>query len=124
MTDREAFYTVWEHLQNQEGRSYSDRGGCLYRDDHGRKCAVGILIPDSEYNPEFEGMPTDVVLRTCPSLQNLDRDLLIALQAVHDRAEHWDDLEFNTRGVGVMNVIEKTYEFIASFDPDFSVEEQ
>lgn len=30
-------------------------GQCCYRTKDGRKCAIGLLIPDHLYRPEFEG---------------------------------------------------------------------
>lgn len=56
------FDTVATHLLRQGKRSEgrmsrinSRTDICLYRGPEGRKCAAGILIPDSKYRPEFEG---------------------------------------------------------------------
>jgi len=73
--------------------SYSS---CMYRDDKGRKCAAGQLIPDELYNPEMEKMGSicyifdDDFDRDRYSLYELsglvehDRKLLIDLQDAHD----------------------------------------
>lgn len=63
MTQIEALQPIFdktvEHLANQGERSigkwFIAGNNCLYRGPKGRKCAVGIWIPDDEYNPNFEG---------------------------------------------------------------------
>jgi hypothetical protein len=52
MTSQEIFDTVIDHLLSQGKQSKSHV--CLYRSDDGSKCAVGALIPDSEYDPTME----------------------------------------------------------------------
>ncbi len=52
MTPQEIFDTVVVHLLQQGKQSKSHV--CLYRSDDGLKCAVGALIPDSEYDPAME----------------------------------------------------------------------
>lgn len=32
-----------------------ESGGCVYRGPNGEACHIGLLIPDSEYRPIFEG---------------------------------------------------------------------
>lgn len=56
MTRQELFDKVVKGLAAQGFvTAYSDVG-CSYRDDSGRKCAIGQLIPDEKYLPEFEGV--------------------------------------------------------------------
>lgn len=92
---REIFETVKAHLLAQKCRSMAgpDRlpttFGCAYRGDGGRKCAVGVLIPDALYFQELEGKLADELcnMRPCPlgfnptpgQLRLLDR-----LQRLHD----------------------------------------
>ncbi|KII34872.1 hypothetical protein NL64_06315 [Pseudomonas fluorescens] len=45
--------TMSAHLAQQRARAYAD--GCKYRDNDGRMCAVGCLIPDELYAREIEG---------------------------------------------------------------------
>ena len=54
MTKQEIFDTVVTHLRAQGIRSM--RGcTCVYRGPEGRKCAIGALIPDEDFKPEWEG---------------------------------------------------------------------
>lgn len=57
---------------------------CAYRAENGRKCAVGHLIEDDDYTPQFEDNPATVVYVTLKSLEDLDLELLNALQYAHD----------------------------------------
>lgn len=64
MTEQEIFNVVWTRLKTQGfERSYEwdewDTGDCKYRDPSGRVCAVGALIPDDKYRPDFEGHTVD-----------------------------------------------------------------
>ncbi len=44
-----------DHVKsNFKGKSIGMDGVCLYRGPDGKKCAVGLFIPDSEYDPEME----------------------------------------------------------------------
>lgn len=61
MTTQEIFDTVVNHLftQGRPALGEFDNGngaqnGCVYRNKEGLKCAVGCLINDVHYNPEFE----------------------------------------------------------------------
>lgn len=49
-------------------------GDCAYRGINGLKCAVGHLIDDSEYDPEYEGSSVEVVLRECDT--SIGREIL------------------------------------------------
>lgn len=55
------FDTAAVHLLRQGERSMTD-DGCKYRGPNGLKCAVGALIPDNAYDPEFD-LATDT--RAC-----------------------------------------------------------
>ena len=54
-TDQETFDVVAEHLLRQDERCVDEQGDCAYRGEKGLKCAIGCLIPDSEYIETFEG---------------------------------------------------------------------
>lgn len=68
MNKQEVFEKVAKHLlkQNAKARAivhdtdpdaiYNDIPGCAYRGDNGTKCAVGCLIPDELYKPDFENI--------------------------------------------------------------------
>ncbi len=51
---QKTFKTVAHHLFEQGCPAINDAtGDCAYRMADGRKCAVGILIPDAKYNAEI-----------------------------------------------------------------------
>lgn len=86
--DQGAFETVYRHLMGQGARSCVEhpRGISIpaYYGRHGRRCAVGCLIPIEEYDPIFETMNLEEVARRCPSLHRVDLNLLYALRVCHD----------------------------------------
>lgn len=58
-TLQQIFDQVATHLltQNAQSGKMDDDGqfACLYRSEHGLKCAAGCLIADDEYHPKMEG---------------------------------------------------------------------
>jgi hypothetical protein len=102
--DQEAFDDVVRHLAAMTtGRSgvldFSGDFECRYRDDHGRRCAVGALIDDNVYTPKIEG-------RCAPNRFSEERwlayadgftvtgDVLWQLQQAHDDGFNWLDGRF------------------------------
>ena len=51
--------TVEKELIKQGGPSANEAGMCLYRSPEGRKCGVGVLIPDELYTPDFDDEDLD-----------------------------------------------------------------
>lgn len=44
-----------EHVKaNFKGKSIDENGNCVYRGPDGKKCAVGLFIPDEFYDPMLE----------------------------------------------------------------------
>jgi hypothetical protein len=86
MTNQEAFDRVW-HWFVVEGHAQSKAPGsmaCLYRGPDGLKCAVGVLIPDEEYQPSLEGKVTAQIIHDVPALKDLTCTCLGDMQRVHD----------------------------------------
>lgn len=54
MTKREYFDLLLK-TNNEGGFPSTDGAYCMYRNPHGRKCVYGLLIPDNEYDPRWEG---------------------------------------------------------------------
>lgn len=83
LTRQEIFNIVSTHLLEQDDKSAeTDEKGlfrCKYRGPNGLKCAIGILIPDEEYNPEWEGK--------CVNTQNLSEGMPIAAACGISRAD-------------------------------------
>jgi hypothetical protein len=107
MTAQEIFDRVWTHFVVEGNpRSLGNDGACKYRSSNGAKCAVGVLIPDEDYETWMDqsaSMTAERVLgdARCPaSLRKLKphRSLLIALQNAHD-ADHSSSDEPSPRRV-------------------------
>ncbi len=61
MNRQETYNRVKSHLLTQNRRSMGEEG-CAYRGDRGTTCAIGCLIPDTAYSPEFEGDSISFIL--------------------------------------------------------------
>ena len=80
-------------LRRQKAPAFNEtQGGCAYRDQHGNRCAIGALLPDSLLNTlqgarmtvGFVGLPETIkqfLLALCP-----DIEFLTTLQEMHDNA--------------------------------------
>lgn len=88
---QEIFTFVIESLKAQGKRAIDTDGKCRLRGEGGTKCAVGFLIPDSEYSPELD---TDDFLcsektKNFPEISE-NRPLMNDLMMLHDMELHWD----------------------------------
>ena len=85
MTLQQVFNKVAKHLLKQNRRAM-DGGACLYRDGHGRSCAVGCLIPDGQYRPGLEPWSPGRLVRAgkLPGVGEEAVKLLNELQGTHD----------------------------------------
>lgn len=105
MLDNQTVYDrVKAHLLAQ-GRRSSDGGRCFYRGPDGFKCAIGALIPDRCYRPEWdrnsEGTGRGInglrdefgAIGVFGEPSTADTKLLIELQDLHDvpAPEEWAD---------------------------------
>ena len=99
MKPQEIFNTVINHLYTQKKKSIENKQ-CLYHGPKNTKCAVGCLIPDELYLPEFDTTNSASVLgitmhypKNVPSYFKDNLRLLGDLQRLHDNS---DVLECNT----------------------------
>lgn len=109
-TPQEAFDKVCAHIKAQGHKSYdSDRNQCLYRNGPD-KCAIGALIPDEEYQPEFDGRANSCVVAVAPkvpALQGLSGSFLLKLQEAHD---HANEDNFVPSALGLLRVAAREYD--------------
>ena len=96
---QQVFDTVLAHARAQGCKSvgphYFERANkteqtCKYREGD-KKCFVGCLIPDSEYDPSFEGEQWfQLVAHKLVSEDNMN--LITSLQYIHDysQPEDWE----------------------------------
>jgi hypothetical protein len=107
--EQEAFDKVWRHFVT-DGAPPSILIGksvrCRYRGDGGAKCAVGVLIPDEEYEPGMEGhSATELLYDGVASLDGMSELFLIGIQGAHDIAAtdtfgpFWEKIERKLRDV-------------------------
>lgn len=98
----DVFNYVVLHLRRQGTKSLSpDKETCTYRGNNGEMCAVGALIADYEYDPNWEGksiyslaiekdlLPTSLSNRIYPNLH-----MLMDLQDFHDNILEYVDGSF------------------------------
>ena len=83
-----------KHLLAQKKQSMHRSGvQCTYRSEDGSKCAIGCLIPDTVYRPEFAGRTVQDLHYEYGYLFSEDANLefLAKLQKVHDYSppEDW-----------------------------------
>lgn len=85
-THQEIFDEVVEHLFNQGRKAQTKGGGCMYRCEDGRKCAVGALIPDDMYDDYFEGKLADDpdIVAALPAEYRVGAVFLRSMQLQHD----------------------------------------
>ena len=113
MKKKQVFKTVVTHLLTQNSKSVegSDSGNCVYQNNDGKQCAVGVLIDSKNYQPDLEGKAADhlevtqaVEKSLDTNINKSDRDLLCKLQDIHDYStvdswreelEELADREFN-----------------------------
>ena len=103
-SQQEIFDFVLNNLRKQGKQALDAKGNCVYRADDGCKCAAGILILDSDYQPTFENICIRALIRgetsswdnkSSPQLlswQNLDNEktfLIENLQTLHDNIDNW-----------------------------------
>ena len=93
MTNQEVFDTAAEHVIRQ-GTPAIEFHACRYRtnDDSPLKCAVGALIPEADYNSDWEGMgilPSHVgednPLEAYLGEKRISLSLAAQLQKAHDQ---------------------------------------
>ena len=95
MDAQDIFDKVCNHLLSQGERSLGTDGLCRYRGEDGFKCAVGAVIPDRLYLPEFERNNVIRLLKwyadKLPRWFKTHRKLLLDLQLLHDNTApcHW-----------------------------------
>lgn len=81
-----------EHIKKEfKGKSISlDGERCLYRGPDGKKCAVGMFIPDNKYRSEMDGTAIQNgysvwnIEKACQDDMPLSADALGYLQSEHD----------------------------------------
>src|ERR1700722_11548321 len=101
-TAQEIFTIVSTHLRRQKYKSSEPDGAnhytCLYHDPDGGRCAIGILISNTDYKPVYEHNSLDKLLelRLLPEHLHEEfwthRRLLLDLQYMHDdmRIDKWE----------------------------------
>jgi len=57
MTTQEYFNLLIETSKSGGFPATAEDGTCAYRGKDGKKCAVGVIIPDDVYDVEMEGKP-------------------------------------------------------------------
>ncbi len=93
-TKQSIFNRAAKHLLNQMEKSISPASSmCMYRGPRGLKCAIGVLIPDCDYDSKMErgldhlvDIADDYGLKI-PKYFKRFRSFLAEIQLIHDRNE-------------------------------------
>lgn len=103
-SNQEVFNTVAEHLLRQGAKSGvpssfcgMNRFSCRYRAPDGKRCAIGICVPDDVYSENWENTTIRTVAKDDPLRYakvfgtEVSSDLLEQLQECHDEfaVEAW-----------------------------------
>jgi hypothetical protein len=88
MTTQEAYEAIRAYFSQPDAEYCVDEHEerCVYRRADGRKCAVGCLIPDDAYMPEFDrvGYSPAQIKRAIPELRSVSEEFLVKAQNAHD----------------------------------------
>lgn len=86
MKMQEAFDRSIEGIVSQGFEQSCFDFDCAYRGKHGRKCAIGWLIPDEEYSPSIEILSINLALDDDINIENSKRksDILRLKRILND----------------------------------------
>ncbi len=127
MNKQEVFDKVANHLLTQNRKAINTGNlspyvKCVYRTKDGRKCAIGCLIPDDQYDPHIEGcspnvnpdqavssggaMLSKILISQLGELTEQDYQFLRELQFIHDTCEvqYWRDDLTRTAKIHLLNI--------------------
>jgi len=76
MNLQEIFNLAWEHFVIKKNPPAASENTCYYAMPDGRKCAIGLAIPDGHAAQRSRGMLFSDLLREFPLLFDIDLDLL------------------------------------------------
>lgn len=90
------FNRVARHLVQQGEMAMSRNGSCAYlaSDGSGKRCAIGIFIPDG-HEVQHTNMGVTELVVEYPDLKKIigdDVGFLESLQVLHDNVENWEDM--------------------------------
>ncbi len=93
LTRQEILDKVVSHFEEQGGPGVDKRRACTYHAEDGKKCAIGVLIPDNLYSPDMEDLTFKALVRRYAAVLRdghidpiKDFDFLSSLQLIHDSA--------------------------------------
>lgn len=89
MTTQEAYESIRAYFSRPRAVLFkSPNGNCFYRKETGSKsvvkCAVGCLIPKSQYKASFENRAIAEIYSKIPALDGIDVYFLEGVQNKHD----------------------------------------
>jgi hypothetical protein len=87
MTEQEILDFVYPFIWKQGPAVDADGSRCMYLTPSGKKCAVGCLLKDEEYSPEFEGDSVEEI--ELPARLESHLEFLAEIQSGHDQLVRW-----------------------------------
>lgn len=97
MNRQEVFDRAVSGLRSQGFEKSMDEGTCSYRANDGKKCAIGWLVDDANYDPTLEGRGANcdevIEMARIYDVKEGDTLFLAYLQQVHDYATNPKDMQ-------------------------------
>lgn len=84
MDNQTLFDNAWKHFIDGKAEPAFRDHCCWFRMQDGRRCAIGISIPDAEYRSVIEHLPMGKVMEMVPVLSGSPYQFLLDLQDCHD----------------------------------------
>lgn len=114
---QEDFNTVAKHLFTQGSRSVGSWDSCQYRGKKGRKCAIGVLLSDDDYDPMFDNLGDTSVAHLSRHYKQFyqfscNDGFYSQLQKAHDKTENW---------VGTESMKKALTEIAKAYNLDYSI---
>ena len=96
LTQQQVFDKVWNYFVVEKHEPATNCGDCYYRTEEGRKCAIGIFIPDEVYYEDMECCEPRPLVNLLldmgyDELNGMDDNFLLDLRECHDFSAVYGD---------------------------------
>lgn len=113
MTHQEFIDTfVATYVAHPENRSVDEDNFCMYRSEGGQRCAIGMYIPDEEYEVRMEDLTVSdsLIMSVLPeSVSRLGTLFLRSMQLLHDTKIYWTKTGLSKTGLYHLEYIKQLY---------------
>lgn len=103
-TFQEIFNFAWKWIVTEQHPRCANEMGCLYRGENGNRCVIGAMIPNKDYDPDWDNSCVGSYDVACQlGWDNKYHVLLAAIQSCHDTntLNYFEEAEKDLRLVAV-----------------------